>query len=116
MAFSRFGLSVVTIVFDDKTDIYWAKTTSFGAFATSSRTNTERIWHSPVLAPLLPDLEKFTNTVRPKKGYENKYNVWNYTIQDWLVRRQLLGVKGVAEVSSFGGLLKQYEIAVVPEN
>src|SRR5690606_5643437 len=37
------------------------------------------------------------------------------TIQDWIVRKQLLGVKGVADVSSFGGLLKQYEIAVEPE-
>lgn len=51
--------------------------------------------------------------VRAKSGFENKYDVTELrTIQDWIVRRQLLGVKGVAEVSSFGGKLKQYEIAV----
>jgi cobalt-zinc-cadmium resistance protein CzcA len=53
--------------------------------------------------------------VRPKEGYEKKYNETDLrTIQDWLVRRQLLGVKGVAEVSSFGGKLKQFEIAINP--
>jgi len=51
--------------------------------------------------------------VRPAKGYEKKYTAMELrTIQDWIVRRQLLGVKGVADVSSFGGKLKQYEIAV----
>src|SRR6185312_12621828 len=49
----------------------------------------------------------------PQKGYEKKYDVTELrTIQDWIVRRQLLGVKGVAEVSSFGGKLKQYSIEV----
>ena len=53
--------------------------------------------------------------VKPKTGYENKYDATSLrTIQDWIVRRQLLGVKGIAEVSSFGGKLKQYEIAVNP--
>jgi heavy metal efflux system protein len=53
--------------------------------------------------------------VKPKKGFEQKYDATELrTIQDWIVRRQLLGVKGVAEVSSFGGKLKQYEIAVNP--
>ena len=54
--------------------------------------------------------------IRPEKGYEKKYDITELrTIQDWIVRRQLLGVKGVAEVSSFGGKLKQYEIAVNPD-
>jgi cobalt-zinc-cadmium resistance protein CzcA len=53
--------------------------------------------------------------VRPAKGYENKYDETELrTIQDWVVRRQLLGVEGVAEVSSFGGKLKQYEVTVDP--
>ncbi|MFY0053428.1 efflux RND transporter permease subunit, partial [Acinetobacter baumannii] len=48
-----------------------------------------------------------------KKGYEDKYNAMSLrTIQDWIVRRQLLGTPGIADVSSFGGLLKQYEIAL----
>src|SRR6188768_904268 len=114
-SFSRFGLSVVTIVFDDKTDIYWAR-----------QQVTERLqqvqeqipkgFGTPVLAPVTTGLgEIYQYTVRPKKGYENKYNAMDLrTIQDWIVRRQLLGVTGVAEVSSFGGFLKQYEIAVDP--
>ncbi|KKX48477.1 hypothetical protein L950_0220805 [Sphingobacterium sp. IITKGP-BTPF85] len=60
--------------------------------------------------------EIYQYVVRPKKGYEQKYDIAELrTIQDWIVRRQLLGVKGVAEVSSFGGKLKQYEIAVNPD-
>ncbi|MGE8421531.1 MAG: CusA/CzcA family heavy metal efflux RND transporter [Sphingobacterium siyangense] len=59
--------------------------------------------------------EIYQYVVRPKKGFEQKYDVTELrTIQDWIVRRQLLQVKGVAEVSSFGGKLKQYEIAVNP--
>jgi heavy metal efflux system protein len=114
-SFSRFGLSVVTIVFDDATDVYWAR-----------QQVTERLqqvqeqipkgFGTPVLAPVTTGLgEIYQYTVRPKKGYESKYNAMDLrTIQDWIVRRQLLGVQGVAEVSSFGGFLKQYEIAVDP--
>src|SRR5690606_25642445 len=72
---------------------------------------------TPVLAPVTTGLgEIYQYTIRPKKGYEDQYNVMELrTIQDWIVRRQLLDVKGVAEVSSFGGYLKQYEVAVIPE-
>ena len=112
-SFSRFGLSLVTIVFDDETDIYWAR-----------QQVTERLQKvqtqiplgigTPELSPVSTGLgEIYQYVVRPKAGYETKYNETDLrTIQDWIVRRQLLGVKGVAEVSSFGGKLKQYEIAV----
>lgn len=112
-SFSRFGLSVVTIVFDDGVDIYWAR-----------QQVTERLqqvqeqipkgFGTPKLAPVTTGLgEIYQYSVRPKKGYESKYTAMDLrTIQDWIVRRQLLGVKGVADVSSFGGYLKQYEIAV----
>ena len=115
-SFSRFGLSVVTIVFDDKTDIYWARQ-QVSERLQQAQEQIPKGFGTPVLAPVTTGLgEIYQYTVRPKKGYENKYNAMELrTIQDWLVRRQLLGVKGVAEVSSFGGLLKQYEIAVVPE-
>jgi len=57
--------------------------------------------------------EIFQYVVRPLKGYEGKYDAMQLrTIQDWIVRRQLIGTAGVAEVASFGGKLKQYEIAV----
>lgn len=115
-SFSRFGLSVVTIVFEDNIDIYWARQ----QVAERLQQVQEQIpkgFGTPVLAPVTTGLgEIYQYTVRPKKGYEDKFDAMELrTIQDWIVRRQLLGVKGVAEVSSFGGLLKQYEIAVVPE-
>lgn len=115
-SFSRFGLSVVTIVFDDDIDIYWARQ----QVAERLQQVQEQIpkgFGTPILAPVTTGVgEIYQYTLRPKNGYENKYNAMELrTIQDWIVRRQLLGVKGVAEVSSFGGLLKQYEIAVVPE-
>ena len=115
-SFSRFGLSVVTIVFDDKTDIYWARQ-QVAERLQQAQEQIPKGFGTPVLAPVTTGLgEIYQYTVRPKKGYENKYDAMELrTIQDWIVRRQLLGVKGVAEVSSFGGLLKQYEIAVVPE-
>ena len=115
-SFSRFGLSVVTIVFDDKTDIYWARQ-QVAERLQQAQEQIPKGFGTPVLAPVTTGLgEIYQYVVRPKKGYENKYNAMELrTIQDWIVRRQLLGVKGVAEVSSFGGLLKQYEIAVVPE-
>ena len=112
---SRFGLSVVTLVFNDNVDVYWAR-----------QQIAERLIHvqnlipqgvgTPSLAPVTTGLgEIYQYTVRAKKGYENKYNSMDLrTIQDWIIRKQLLGVQGVAEVSSFGGLLKQYEVAVEP--
>ncbi len=72
---------------------------------------------NPELGPISTGLgEIYQYVVRAKKGYESKYDVMELrTIQDWVVRRQLLGVKGVAEVSSFGGKLKQYEISINPD-
>lgn len=115
-SFSRFGLSVVTIVFDEKTDIYWARQQVTERLQ-QAQEQIPKGFGTPVLAPATTGLgEIYQYTVRSAKGYENKYDAMELrTIQDWIVRRQLLGVKGVAEVSSFGGLLKQFEIAVIPE-
>ena len=114
-SFSRFGLSLVTIVFDDETDIYWARQ-QVAERLQKVQTQIPSGIGNPELGPISTGLgEIYQYVVRPKKGYENKYNETELrTIQDWIVRRQLLGVKGVAEVSSFGGKLKQYEIAVNP--
>ena len=110
---SRFGLSLITIVFDDKSDIYWAR-----------QQVTERLSQvdinvnasKPELAPVTTGLgEIYQYVVRPKKGFEKKYSLADLrTTQDWLIRRQLLGTPGVADVSTFGGELKQYEVAVNP--
>lgn len=114
-SFSRFGLSLVTIVFDDDTDVYWARQ----QVAERLQTVKDQLPQGlgvPVLAPVTTGLgEIYQYVVKAKKGYESQYDVTELrTIQDWIVRRQLLRVAGVADVSSFGGKLKQYEIAVDP--
>ena len=114
-SFSRFGLSLVTIVFEDDIDIYWARQ-QVAERLQKVQTEIPQGIGTPELGPVSTGLgEIYQYVVRPKKGYEKKYDETDLrTIQDWIVRRQLLGVKGVAEVSSFGGKLKQYEIAVNP--
>jgi cobalt-zinc-cadmium resistance protein CzcA len=115
-SFSRFGLSLVTIVFDDETDVYWARQ-QVAERLQKVQSQIPNGIGMPELGPISTGLgEIYQYVVRPKKGYEHKYNETELrTIQDWIVRRQLLGVKGVADVSSFGGKLKQYEIAINPQ-
>jgi cobalt-zinc-cadmium resistance protein CzcA len=115
-SFSRFGLSVVTVVFEDQTDIYWART-QVSERLKEAESQIPAGTGRPELAPLSTGLgEIYQYLVRAKPGYEKKYNATELrTIQDWIVRRQLLGTPGVADVSSFGGLLKQYEVALDPE-
>lgn len=115
-SFSRFGLSVVTIVFKEKTDVYWARQ-QVSERLTQVSNQLPAGMGSPELAPVTTGLgEIFQYIVHTKKGYENKYTPMELrTIQDWIVRRQMLGVEGVADVASFGGHLKQYEIALNPE-
>lgn len=115
-SYSSFGLSVITIVFEDDIDVYWARQ-QIAERLQQVQNDLPKGFGSPFLAPVTTGLgEIYQYVVRPEKGFENKYNAMELrTIQDWIVRKQLLGVKGVADVSSFGGLLKQYEIAVEPE-
>lgn len=114
-SFSRFGLSLVTIVFDDNTDVYWARQQVSERLQTVQNEIPKEVG-IPELGPISTGLgEIYQYVVKAKKGYEQQYNETELrTIQDWIVRRQLLNVKGVAEVSSFGGKLKQYEINVDP--
>lgn len=116
-SFSRFGLSLVTVVFDDDIDIYWARQQISERLLQVRASIPEGIG-SPEMAPVTTGLgEIYQYVVRPKPGYEHRYNAMDLrTIQDWTIRRQLLGTPGIADVSSFGGQLKQYEIAVKPEN
>lgn len=112
-SFSRFGLSLVTIVFDDDVDIYWARQQVTERLQSVQNQIPAGIG-TPELGPISTGLgEIYQYVVRPKPGYEHRYDATDLrTIQDWIIRRQLLGVKGVAEVSSFGGKLKQYTISV----
>jgi heavy metal efflux system protein len=115
-SFSRFGLSVVTIVFTDNTDVYWARQ-QVNERLSAAKSAIPPGAGNPELAPLSTGLsEIYQYILRTKKGYEDKFDATDLrTIQDWIVRRQLLGTEGVADVSSFGGHVKQYEIAIDPE-
>lgn len=112
-SFSRFGLSLITIVFNDEIDIYWARQ-QISEKLQKVQQDIPPGTGSPELAPVSTGLgEIYQYVVRPMKGYEDKYDAMQLrTIQDWIVRRQLIGTPGVAEVASFGGKLKQYEIAI----
>jgi cobalt-zinc-cadmium resistance protein CzcA len=115
-SFSRFGLSVVTIVFTEETDVYWARQ-QVNERLTVAKAQIPVGSGSPELSPLSTGLsEIYQYIIRPAKGFESKYDAMELrTIQDWIVRRQLLGTPGVADVSSWGGMLKQYEVAVNPD-
>jgi len=112
-SFSRFGLSLVTIVFKDDVDVYWARQ-QVSERLQQVQTQIPAGIGVPSLAPVTTGLgEIYQYVVKAKPGYEAKYDAMQLrTIQDWIVRRQLLGLEGVADVSSFGGNLKQYEVAV----
>ena len=69
----------------------------------------------PEMLPITTGLgEVYQYTLEVKKGYENKYSIMDLReIQDWIVKRHLSGIPGIVDISSFGGYLKQYEIAVI---
>jgi cobalt-zinc-cadmium resistance protein CzcA len=115
-SFSRFGLSVVTIVFKDNVDVYWARQQVNERLTVASDQIPPGIG-TPELSPITTGLgEIFQYIVRPEKGFEKKYDAMELrSIQDWIVRRQLLGTPGIADVASFGGFLKQYEISIEPD-
>lgn len=113
---SRFGLSVITVVFKDEVDIYFARQLINEKLKEAVEKIPKGIG-TPELAPVSTGLgEVYQYVIHPKKGAENKYSAMDLrTMQDWIVARQLYGTPGIAEVNSFGGLLKQYEVAVNPD-
>ncbi len=112
---SRFGLSVVTVVFDDSRDVYWCRQ-QISERMSIIKDVIPKDAGSPEMAPVTTGLgEIYQYVVKAKAGYEKKYDLTELrTIQDWIIRRQLLGTPGVADISSFGGKLKQYEVAIDP--
>ena len=112
---SRSGLSVVTLVFKDEADIYWAREQVNQALREAEEALPAGK-ASVSLGPISTGLgEIFHYTVRAREGYEDKYSLTDLrTVQDWIVRKQLSGTEGIAEVSGWGGYVKQYEIAVDP--
>ncbi len=112
---SRFGLSVITVVFKENVDIYFARQLILERL-NEAKENIPKGIGQPELAPISTGLgEVYQYILHPKKGSENKYNAKDLrSMQDWIVARQLYGTEGIAEVNSFGGALKQYEVALNP--
>lgn len=114
---SKFGLSVVTIVFDDDLGTYLPRQ----LIAEKIKAASEKIpqgFGTPEMGPIttgLGEIYQYTLEVKPK--FKNNYSVTDLrTIQDWVVKRQLSGIKGVVEINTWGGYLKQYEIAIKPSS
>lgn len=112
---SRFGLSVITVVFKEEVDIYFARQLINERLKEAAEDIPKGVG-IPELAPVSTGLgEVYQYILHPKKGSEKKYDSKQLReMQDWIVRRQLNGTPGVAEINSFGGELKQYEVALDP--
>jgi cobalt-zinc-cadmium resistance protein CzcA len=112
---SKFGISVVTIVFEDNLGTYLPRQLIAEKIKAASA-NIPENFGTPGMGPITTGLgEIYQYIVDVKPGYEGKYTATELrTIQDWIVKRQLAGISGVVEVNSWGGYLKQYEVAVNP--
>ncbi len=113
---SKFGLSVVTIVFEDKMGTYLPRQ----LIAEKIKSASEKIpagFGTPEMGPITTGLgEIYQYILDVKPGYEDRYTITELrTIQDWIVKRQLSGIPGVVEVNTWGGFLKQYEVAINPQ-
>jgi cobalt-zinc-cadmium resistance protein CzcA len=113
---SRLGLSVVTVVFKEDIDVYWARQ-QLNERLNEAEDAIPAGLADIELAPISTGLgEIYQYRLAVDKGLEEKYTPMDLrTIQDWVVRREMLGTTGVADINSYGGFVQQYEIAVIPE-
>ncbi len=113
---SRFGLSVVTIVFEEDAGTYLPRQLISEAL-TEIKEEIPKGFGEPFMAPITTGLgEIYQYVLEVQPGYEDKYDAMKLrTIQDWIVKRQMAMLPGVVEVSSLGGKIKQYEVAIDPE-
>ncbi len=113
---SKFGLSVVTIVFDDEMGTYLPRQLIAEKIKSAEKIIPEG-FGSPFMGPITTGLgEIYQYVLEVDPAYRNQYSLTDLrTIQDWIVKRQLSGIPGVVEVNTWGGYLKQYEVAVDPE-
>ncbi len=112
---SKFGISLVTIVFDEKLGTYLPRQL-IAEKIKSAAANIPDGFGVPEMGPITTGLgEIYQYTLDLKEGYEEKYSATDLrTIQDWVVKRRLSGIPGVVEINSWGGKLKQYEVSVTP--
>jgi len=112
---SRFGLSVVTIVFSDDLDTYLPRQL-VSEKLTEIKASIPEGFGTPFMGPIstgLGEIYQYTLEVAPE--FKNKYDATELrTIQDWIIRRQMAMVPGVVEVNAFGGNAKQYEVSIDP--
>lgn len=113
---SRFGLSVITIVFEDNMPTLQCRQLVSEKLQGISSEIPPSIG-LPELMPITTGLgEIYQYVLEVDSGYESKYDLMTLrTIQDWTVKKQLVGLKGIVEISSFGGYVKQYEVSVQPD-
>lgn len=113
---SKFGLSVVKLVFDDDTDVYWARQQVFERLELVKAEIPQELG-KPYMGPASTGLgEVFQYVIRTKNPNDKSYSLMEIrTLQDWTIRRQLLGIKGIAEVSGFGGYKKEYQATLKPD-
>lgn len=113
---SRLGLSVITIVFKDEMDVYRARQL-VNERIEQAQENIPKGVGTPELAPASTGLSDiYQYVIHTKEGYDTAYTDMELrTIQDWIVRRQLISVPGVAEINTLGGHMKQFEIAIDPD-
>lgn len=113
---SRFGLSLVTVVFKENVPTLDARQLVNEQIQTVSGEIPTELG-TPELMPITTGLgEIYQYILKVDPGYEKKYDAMELrTIQDWIVKRQLSGIPGIVEINSFGGYLKQYEVAVDPD-
>ena len=113
---SRFGLSLVTFVFKESVPTLDARQLINEQIQTVAGEIPTELG-TPELMPITTGLgEIYQYVLRVEPGYEEKYDAMELrTIQDWIVKRQLSGIPGIVEINSFGGYLKQYEVAVDPD-
>lgn len=111
---TRFGLSNVTIVFEEGTDIYWARQ-QVNERLTEAREQIPEGLGTPTMGPIATGMgEIYQFEVRCKPGYDYSLQELR-TILDWQIAFQLRSVPGVIEVNTFGGELKTYEVQVDPD-
>lgn len=113
---SRFGLSVVTVVFKESVPTLDARQLVNEQIQSVAGEIPSELG-MPEMMPITTGLgEIYQYVLKVEPGYEDKYDAMELrTIQDWIVKRQLSGIPGIVEINSFGGYLKQYEVAVDPD-
>jgi heavy metal efflux system protein len=112
---SKFSLSNVTLIFKDEVDVYKARLLVLERLTELQKSLPDGI--QPTLAPVSTGLgEIYQYVIRPKKPEDSIYSLSDLrTIQDWVVRKKLLSTEGVADISSFGGFVKEYQAKVNPK-